>query len=298
MKLSKLNFLALISVVFFIVGCGSPYLEKGFKSEEDYDFAKSANLSPIGVERFKNAGVSNPSQYQAAVSEMRATGYSNSNDVDDVLEYARDRFEGAKAGLTGLQRKNARIAEAARVKAAKLEAERLEAKRLSDERAAKAAIEKAEQEARAKERERRSRESEKYVKARRDALKKADVYETDVLNLIVNAKSYEGKQVFLQCAINLVSSGGGNCWSADDKQRVSINDEGIDKETFKWMLQNCQNQYSKDNASYCQAAPVVGTVVGSSFPRLKNVYFYELCKKRKAYSWSPSIEACDIDAHE
>jgi energy-coupling factor transporter ATP-binding protein EcfA2 len=194
------------------------------------------------------------------------------------------------------EQKNARIAEAARIKAAKLEAERLEAKRLSDERAAKAATEKAEQESWARERDRRSRESEKYAKARRDALKKAGVFETDVLNLIVDAKSYEGKQVFLQCAINLVSSGGGNCWSADDKQRVSIDDEGIDKETFKWMLQNCRNQYSTDNARYCQFAPVVGTVVGSSFPRLKNVYFYELCKKRVRYP--SSLEDCDTSAHE
>jgi hypothetical protein len=226
---------------------------------------------------------------------MRATGYSNSNDVDDVLEYARDRFEGAKTGMTGLQRKNARIAEAARVKAAKLEAERLEAKRLSDERAAKAAAEKAEQEARAKERDRRSRESEKYVKARRDALKKADVIETDVLDLIVNAKSYEGKQVFLRCVINLMDSYGGNCWSADDKQRISIDNEGIDKENFKWLLQSCRNQYSTDNAQYCKYASIVGTVAGSSVPRLKNVYFYELCKRRSSYP--TSLEDCDTSAH-
>jgi len=297
MQPTKSLFIALLSTLFFIVGCGSPYLEKGFKSEEDYDFAQSANLSPIGVDRFKSAGVSNPSAYQTAVSEMHTTGYSNSKDVDDVLEYVRDRSEGAKTGISALQRKNARIAEAARIKAEKLEAERLAAKRRADEQTAKEAAAKAEKAAAERELARKRTESENYVRAKRDALKKSGVYETDVINLIVNFQSYKGKKVLLKCWINNVGSFGGNCRSEDDKQYISIDNEGIDKEDFKWLLESCRNQYYNDNHWYCKSAPIVATVEGSSVPRLTNVYIYELCKKRTEWSsnWGRELEGCNIE---
>jgi hypothetical protein len=297
MKLSKAAGFLLGSLLLVLAGCGSPYLEKGFESEADYEFAESANLSPVGVDRFKKAGVSNPSQYREAVNEMHVSGYSNSNEVDDVLEYARDRFEGTKTGVTALQRKNARIAEAARIKAAKLEAERLEAQRRADEKAAQDAAAKAKEEAEEREVARKRLESEKYVRARWEALRKAGIYETDVLNLIVNFQSFKGKKVFLKCWINNMSSYGGNCRSSDDKQYVSIDNEGIDKEDFKWLLENCRNQYYNENSWYCRSAPVVATVDGSSVPRLTNVYFYELCKKRTEWSsrWSREREGCSLE---
>ena len=294
----KTLFVASLTTLFFIVGCGTPYLERGFKSEADYVFAQSANLSPIGVERFKSAGVSDPSAYHAAVSEMHTTGYSTSNDVDDVLEYVRDRFEGAKTGTSALQRKNARIAEAARRKAEMLEAERLEAKRLADEKTAKEAKRAAELAAQEREIARKRTESKNYVLARKDALKKSGVYETDVLDLIVNYQSYKGKKVFLKCWINNFDSLGGHCRSKDDKQFISIENEGIDKNVYKWLLENCRNYYYKDNDWYCQSAPIVGTVEGSSIPRLTNVYIYELCKNRTLFSssaWKPEFEGCSLE---
>jgi len=297
MNLSKSVFLALLAGLFLLTGCGSPFKDKGYKSEADYEFSNIANLSPIGVERFKNAGVSNGLQFKDAINEMRATGYSNSNDVDDILEYVRDRFEGAKSGVSALDRKRARVAEAARIKAAKLEADRVESKRKVDEQAAKDAAAKVKADIAERDLKRRRTESENYVRARREALRKAGVYDADVLNLIVNFQSYKGRKVFLKCWINNVGSYGGNCRSSDDKQSISIENTGIAKDDFKWLLENCRNQYYNENSSYCKSMPIVGTVEGSSVPRLTNVYFYDLCKKRTSWStqWGRELEGCDVE---
>ena len=123
-------------------------------------------------------------------------------------------------------------------------------------------------------------DSGKYVQARLDALKKEGVYQTDVVNLIVNFQSYKGRKVFLKCSINNFSALGGNCWAGDKSQNISISSEGLDKETFKWLLENCSERYFPDNHWYCQSAPIVGNVGGASLPRITNVYFYELCKER------------------
>jgi hypothetical protein len=215
MKFKTFCYRTALVASLFLTACGSPYLEQGFKTEADYDFAKSANLSPIGVDRFKSAGVSNASQYKAAADEMRATGYSKSNEVDEVLNYAQDRFEGAKNGVSASQQKNARVSEAARIKAAKIAADRLEAKLQTDALEAKNAADKAAM----AEYLRKRLESERYVVARRDALSKSGVTQTGVVDLIVDAKSYEGKKVFLDCIVHMMNASGGYCRSGDARNR-------------------------------------------------------------------------------
>jgi hypothetical protein len=134
-------------------------------------------------------------------------------------------------------------------------------------------------------------DSRKYVQARLDALKKEGIYQTDVVNLIVNLQSYKGRKVFLKCSINNFSALGGNCWAGDKSQNISISSEGLDKETFKWLLENCSERYFADNHWYCQSAPIVGNVGGASLPRITNIYFYELCKERtKLSTFSKNFE--------
>jgi len=293
-RLAKPIFFAVLSVSFFIVGCGSPYLEKGFKSEEDYDFAQSVNLSPRGVELFKSARVVDAEQYRAALNEMHITKYSNSDDANDVWRYVQDRVEGERLGLSATQQRDARNAEAAKKEAQRREAERLAAlQRAEGERRAaqKRADEKA---AAAKESARKRSESENYLEARLQGLEKQGVNETaDVVELIVNFKSYEGKKVFLPCSINLVDASGGFCWSDDGKQYITFNTEGINKRNFSWLLDNCPYKNSNQNHDKCQNVPIIGTgeVYGSKL-RLKNVYFYELCKKR--LDWQ-SVYECYVE---
>ena len=299
-RLVKPIFLAALSVSFFIVGCGSPYLEKGFKSEEDYNFAQSVNLSPHGVDLFKSARVVNVEQYRAALNEMHITKYSNSDDANDVWRYVQDRFQGERSGLSAIQQRDARNAEAAKKEAQRREAERLAAaQRAEDER--RAAKKRADEEAAAaaaktaakQESERKRSESEKYLEARLEGLEKQDVDVTDVFQLIVNFKSYEGKKLFLSCSINLVDANGGFCWSDDGKQYITFKSEGINKRNFSWLLKNCPYKNSDQNHDKCQNVPIIGTgeVYGSKL-RLKNVYFYELCTKR--LDWQ-SVYDCYVE---
>ena len=277
MKLSKYTFSAALLVSLFITGCGTPYKDKGYKSEADYEFSNSANLSPIGVARFKAAGVSSGAEFNAAINEMRAKGYSNSSKVDDVLEYVRDRFEGAKVGISALDIKRNRDAEAAQLRAKKIEAEKLEAKKKADENAAKVAAEKAKKDAL----DRKLLESKSYVSARRQALLKEGVVQANLIDLMVDFKSLKGKKVFLVCNIYNVDSSTAFCRSDDEKHLIIIESPSINRSDYRTMLKECSERYYNQNHKWCQSMPIVATVAGSSTPRLINASVYELCKERR-----------------
>ena len=288
MKLSKYTFFVALLVSLFITGCGSPYKDKGYISEADYEFANSAKLSPIGVARFKAAGVSSASEFNVAINEMRTKGYSNSNDVDDVLEYVRDRFEGAKVGISALDRKRKRDVEAAQLRAKKIEAEKLEAKNKADENAAKVAAEKARKDAY----NRKLLESKSYVAARQQALLKEGVVNANLIDLIVDFKLFKGKKVFLVCNIYNVDSSTAFCRSSDEKHLITIESPSISRSDYRTMLENCSQSYYNQNHPWCQSMPIVATVTGSSVPRLMNASVYELCKERK-YSIFSSVRRFD-----
>jgi hypothetical protein len=207
-------------------------------------------------------------------------------------ELERQRLAQAEAEQAKRQEQE-RLAKA-REDAAKNEAERIEVKRRADEKAAQEAAQEAAARAAKEALARKRMESEKWVRAKREGLKNSGIYETDVISLIANFESYKGKIVFLKCWINRVNPRGGDCRSGDDRQYISFENEGINKQDFKWLLQNCSNQFYRDNDWYCQSAPIVGTVGGTSEPRLKNVYVYELCKKRDS-PWSRELEGCSLD---
>lgn len=279
LKFKKFHLIVIFSG-FLLGGCGSPYLEKGYKSENDYDFAvgvsKKSRITPVGVERFKNIGISSVTQFNEALNQMHTSGYSKSNDIDDVLEFARDRFEGAKTGISAADHKKVRLAEASRIKAEKEEAERREAQRLANEAAAKKRQEELAENARRQEYARKEAEAKKALLAKKEHLRRSNIYETDVISLIVDFKAYKGRRVYLKCWINLFSSYGGNCWSSNDTQSVAIDHVGMDKDLYKWLLLRCPNRFYNENNYKCRGMGVIATVGGSSVPRLENVVYYEL----------------------
>jgi hypothetical protein len=142
------------------------------------------------------------------------------------------------------------------------EAKRQEAERQAVIRAneeLRAAKQRADEEAAAEQELARKRlESENYVRGQLDDLKRNGVWETDVINLIVNFQSYKNKKVFLKCWISYIGSKGGNCVSGDEKQRIKISADGINKDNFRWLLNNC-NGSIRTNSEYCYAAHILGT---------------------------------------
>ncbi len=293
MKLSKYIFFTTLLGLLFVSGCGSPFKDKGFKSEADYEFAKSAELNPLGVDAFKAVGVLNASQFNAVKNEMHATGYSDSNYINAILTYAEDKFEGAKMGISALEMRKRRHEEAAQSKAKKIEAERLEAKKRADEKSAKDAADKAIKDAR----EQRILASKKYVNERRQALQKSGVVEANMIDLIVNFKSLKGRQVFLTCNIYAVDASSGFCRSLDEKQYIPIDSASINKSDYKNMLTNCSAHYYDQNHDWCRSMPIVATLAGSSTPRLTNVSLYNLCEKRRYSSkyFKYESDECYID---
>ena len=277
---------AALLVSVFLAACGSPYLEKGFKTEADYEFAESANLSPIGVDRFKSVGVSNATQFKSALGEMQVTGYSKSNDVDDVLQFARDRLEGATTGMSASKVRDVRVAEAARLKAEKLEAERLAAKRKADKEAAEkaAAAEKAQAAAAEKAKRERQATAERLAK-----LTKFAASDPSMLEVVVDFQAFKGKKVVLYCdSITSFSAYGGQCNSGN--QNISIDKEGIDKDFFAAALLSCPNGSPNNNRSSCKGLEIIGLVDGYSVPSLKNVRPYSSCPE--GYMWVGSSKTC------
>lgn len=149
----------LVCLVFaLLAGCGSPYREKGFKSEPDYELAKAGGLSPRGVELFKGVGVSTPEAFKEAAGEMKSSGYSTSNDPNVVYQYSKDRFDGRSAGRTALQQRAARQEEERRAEQRKREQQQLEAQR-------KAAQEEAERKKKQQEEAAREAQRQKNIQA-------------------------------------------------------------------------------------------------------------------------------------
>jgi len=206
---------------------------------------------------------------------MQLTSYSKSNDVDDVLQFARDRLEGSKTGISAANVRDARLAEAARLKAEKLEAERIAAKRKADKEAAEKAA--AEEKAQAAAAEKSKRE--KQATAERLAnLASLGVSEPSMLEVVVDFQSFKGKRVLLYCdSITLFSAYGGRCNSGN--QNIQIDNEGIGKEFFAAALLACPNFYPKDNRSSCKGVEIIGLVDGYSVPSLKNVKPYSSCRE-------------------
>ena len=101
-------------------------------------------------------------------------------------------------------------------------------------------------------------ESGNYVRGQLDSLKRNGVWETNVINLIVNFQAYKNKKVFLKCLISFMGSKGGNCISGDEKQRIKISAVGINKDDFRWLPNNC-NESIRNNSEYCDAAHILGT---------------------------------------
>ncbi len=149
----------LICLVFaLLAGCGSPYREKGFQSEPDYELAKAGGLSPRGVELFKSVGVSTPEAYKEAAGEMKTSGYSSSNDANVVYQFSKDRFDGRAAGRTALQQRVARQEEERRAEQRKREQQQLEAQK-------KAAQEEAERKKKQQEEAAREAQRQKNLQA-------------------------------------------------------------------------------------------------------------------------------------
>jgi hypothetical protein len=97
--------------MFMLAACTSLYLEKGFKSEADYDFAIAKNLSPIGVSRFAQYGIVNANSYNKAYEEMRAISYSSDTSPDTLLAYLKDKNDGATKRIGANDQKFARMEE-------------------------------------------------------------------------------------------------------------------------------------------------------------------------------------------
>lgn len=161
--------LILLALFALVAGCGSPYLEKGFKSEQDYDLAEAGGLSPRGVEMFKSVGVTTPQGYREAAQSMKSSGYSSSNDPNDVYMYAKDRFDGQRAGRSASAQRTVRVEEERQAERRKRELQAQEAQR-------KAAQQEAEN--------RKKREEEAAQKAKEEKNRQALLAEWDRLDRV------------------------------------------------------------------------------------------------------------------
>lgn len=117
--------------MLMLTACTSLYLEKGFKSEADYDFAIAKNLSPTGVSRFAQYGIVNANSYNKTYEEMRAISYSSDASPDTLLAYLKDKKDAAAKGIGVNDQKFVRmeeerkLAEAAAIEKANREKEAL-----------------------------------------------------------------------------------------------------------------------------------------------------------------------------
>ncbi len=145
-------------VLALLAGCGSPYREKGFKSEPDYELARAGGLSPRGVDLFKSVGVSTPEAFKEAAGEMKSSGYSSSSHPDAVYQYSKDRFDGRPSGRSALQQRTVRQEEERRAEQRKREQQQLEAQR-------KAAQEEAERKKKQQEEAAREAQRQKNLQA-------------------------------------------------------------------------------------------------------------------------------------
>jgi hypothetical protein len=127
----KLIFIVTIISTFMLAACTSLYLEKGFKTEADYEFAIAKNLSPAGVSRFAQYEIFNANSYTKTYEEMRAISYSSDSNPDTLLAYLKDKKEATAKGIGVNDQKFARmeeerkLAEAAAKEKANLEKEAL-----------------------------------------------------------------------------------------------------------------------------------------------------------------------------
>jgi hypothetical protein len=198
--------------------------------------------------------------------------------IDPSIKKQRDldAFEANKREQERLKK----LAEEVRKRdeAKRQEAERQAAKQRAD---AEVAAKAAEQEL-----ARKRLESENYVRGQLDDLKRNGVWKTDVINLIVNFQSYKNKKVFLKCWISYIGSYGGNCVSGDEKQRIKISTDGINKDDFRWLLNNC-NGSIRNNSGYCEAAHILGTAgIVEGELALINVSMINVCQNYEDRSYS------------
>ena len=279
------HLITLLSFVF-LASCGSPYLEKGFKTEADYEFAQSANLSPIGVDRFNSVGISNITQYKIALGEMQLSGYAKSNDVHDVLQFARDKVEGTKTGVTAVKVRDARAAEAVRLKVETAEAERLATKLKAEKEATEkvAAAEKAQLASAERSKREREATAERLAKLTRQGAS-----DPSLVDVLVDFQSFKGKKILLYCdSITSFSGYGGQCNSGN--QYIFIDKEGIDKDFFAFALFSCPSGNPNNNLGSCKGIEIIGLVDGHSIPSLKNVRPYSSCPD--GFMWLESLDAC------
>lgn len=97
-------------------GCVSNDVKEGYTSQEDYELAQQwGNVKPNqqGIDLLRSKGVTSKAQFDAVVSEMKASGYPSDHSmhaIEEVLYYLTDKQVSQNQGISFLDARKQRIA--------------------------------------------------------------------------------------------------------------------------------------------------------------------------------------------
>ncbi len=88
--------------------------------------------------------------------------------------------------------------------------------------------------------------------------------EIGIGELKANPRSYEGKQVTLQCLIRSADLGSVYCGQGD--KSISLSSKTMDKSSLKFALANCAKPKESDNDPKCQSVTVTAKLKDATRP--------------------------------
>jgi hypothetical protein len=102
------------------------------------------------------------------------------------------------------------------------------------------------------------------------------VYEINILDVFIDGKKYDGKNILLVC--NLGNANSNSVWCHDplnQERHIKIENETMkNKEQLRWALQDCNALLVEDNSLECMGVMTTGILkVDGGWYRLKQAEF-------------------------
>ncbi len=85
--------------------------QRGYADYSTYLFARSITANPSDLKKLSSAGVSNKSEFDTLVDEMKRSKYANNQELSVVLSYISDRDRGISKKISAVAERDLRMAE-------------------------------------------------------------------------------------------------------------------------------------------------------------------------------------------